>query len=226
MAKQVKSPRSTVRRSRERASYDPQVVNEILDRHRICHVGLVEGGLPVVIPTMYVRVGGELLLHGSHISRLIRESSSGMALCVSIMSVSGLVLARSAFEHSVNYESVVVFGRGRLLGDDEKLSALEHFTEAIVPGRWSELRPPTKAELRSTSVVGVAIEEVSAKIRTGPPGDGDTADAEPHVWAGELTFSVGLGAVRSAPECATDLMPTESVLALSSALRDGRAARY
>lgn len=222
----MRSGRSTVRRSRERASYDPEVINEILDRHRICHVGLVEEGLPVVIPTMYVRVGDELLLHGSHISRLIREGSSGTALCLSIMSVSGLVLARSAFEHSLNYESVVVFGRGRLLGEKEKPAALEKFTEAIVPGRWSELRPPTKAELRSTSVVAVTIDEVSAKIRTGPPDDAQGTDAEDHVWAGELTLRVGLGDLVPAPECVSGLSPTESIVSMSNALREGRAPRY
>ncbi|MGC8479983.1 MAG: pyridoxamine 5'-phosphate oxidase family protein [Acidimicrobiales bacterium] len=202
------------------------MINEILDRHRVCHVGLVEEGLPVVIPTMYVRAGAELLLHGSHISRLIRQGSSGRALCLSVMSVSSLVLARSAFEHSLNYESVVVFGRGRLLGEEEKLEALENFTEAIVPGRWSELRPPTKAELRSTSVVAVTIDEVSAKIRNGPPGDGQSADARDHVWAGELTFRVGLGELVPAPECANGLPPTESILSMANALREGRAPRY
>ncbi len=154
----------------DRGNYDREVIYEIIDEALSCHVAFVEDGQPFVIPINYPRIADRLLLHGSPSGRLMQRAQAGEPLCVAITLIDGLVLARSAFNHSVNYRSVVLFGRGYpLTSDEEKLQALEAITEHLVPGRWAEIRRPTVSELKATAVVAIPIESASAKIRSGPP---------------------------------------------------------
>src|SRR5262249_23587356 len=154
----------------DRSAYDREQVFSILDEGRICHVGFAIDGQPYVIPTGYARLADEIFIHGSAASRMLRAMGEGIDVCVTVTLVDGIVLARSAFHHSMNYRSVVLLGRARIVNDPiEKLMALRCFTNHIVADRWDEVRQPTEQELRGTSVLALAIEEVSAKIRTGPP---------------------------------------------------------
>src|SRR5215472_18690769 len=156
--------RTQVRRLPKRAAYDKAQVHSILDEGRVCHVGFVVDGQPYVIPTGYARVDDRLYLHGSAASRMLRSLDEGIPVCVTVTLFDGLVLARSAFHHSVNYRSVVVLGQARLVTDPgEKLQALRSFTNHLVPGRWKEVRPPNEQELKATSVLEVPLTEVSAK---------------------------------------------------------------
>ena len=180
------SDRTRVRRVPARGVYERETIDGILDETLISHVGLVEDGQPVVIPMLHARIGDRLYLHGSAASRLLRTLAGGVPVCATATLVDGLVLARSAFHHSVNYRSVVVFGRARLVEpQEERLRALELFTERLVPGRWPEVRPPTRQELKGTRVLALPLDEASAKVRTGPPVD-DDEDYELSVWAGVL----------------------------------------
>ncbi|MEJ5198992.1 MAG: pyridoxamine 5'-phosphate oxidase family protein [Anaerolineae bacterium] len=173
-----------VRRLPKRGHYDQETIYAILDAAKVCHVGFVEDGQPFVIPMLYARAGNELMLHGAPASRLLKHIAAGRPLCISVAILDGLVLAKSAFHHSVNYRSVVLFGHGRSITDaGEKLEALRVLTEHLTPGRWAAVRPPNAAELNATAVVAVAIERASAKIRSGPPADADEDLALP-VWAG------------------------------------------
>jgi uncharacterized protein len=182
--------RTKVKRLPARGAYDPETIYAILDEGLICHVGFVAEGQPYVIPTGYARVGDELFIHGSSASRMLRSLSEGIDICVTVTLLDGLVLARSAFHHSMNYRSVVVLGRAELVEDTaEKESALEAFTEHIIPGRWPEIRWPSELELKATSVLKLPIEEASAKIRTGDPKD-DEEDYAMNVWAGVLPLSL------------------------------------
>jgi nitroimidazol reductase NimA-like FMN-containing flavoprotein (pyridoxamine 5'-phosphate oxidase superfamily) len=178
-----KTSRSTLKRLAERGHYDKESVHAVLDAGRIAHVGIAPEGEPVVIPVLYARMGDEIVFHGAVASRLLKYLKSGGPVCVTVTIVDGLVLARSLFEHSMNYRSVVVFGRGRLLEDDEKLAALHAVSEHMLPGRWDDARRPSVKELKATTVVAVAIEEATAKIRKGGADD-DEADYALPVWAG------------------------------------------
>jgi hypothetical protein len=185
--------RTQVRRLPKRGAYDKATVHAILDAGRICHVGFVMDGQPFVIPTGYVRNGDQLYIHGSAASRMVRESSAGIPVCVTVTLLDGFVLARAAFHHSMNYRSVVILGRARLLTDpDEKMEALRCFTNHIVAGRWEEVRQPTPAEMKATSVLALALEEVSAKVRTGGPID-DEEDYVLPVWAGVVPVRLEAG---------------------------------
>ena len=185
--------RTQVRRLPKRAAYEKATVQAILDEGRICHVGFVVDGQPFVIPTGYVRHGDRLYIHGSAASRLLRESAAGIPVCVSVTLLDGFVLARSAFHHSMNYRSVVILGRARLVTDvDEKMEALRCFTNHIVAGRWKEVRQPTAAEMKATSVLALELEEVSAKVRTGGPID-DEEDYTLPVWAGVVPVRLEAG---------------------------------
>jgi uncharacterized protein len=176
--------RTQLKRLPKRASYDKAQVYSILDEGRVCHVGFSIEGQPYVIPTGYARVDDWLYFHGSAASRMLRALDQGVTVCVTVTLVDGLVLARSAFHHSVNYRSVMVLGQARLVTDpDEKLQALRSFTNHLVPGRWEEVRPPNEQELKATSVLALPLTEVSAKIRTGPPID-DEEDYSLPIWAG------------------------------------------
>lgn len=199
----LKSERTRVLRLPKRGAYDRGTVNEILDEAFICHVGFVADGQPYVIPTAYGRIDDTLYIHGSSASRMLRELSKGVDACVTVTIVDGLVLARSAFHHSINYRSVVVLGAATLLtDDDEKNRALEAITEHIVHGRWPEVRWPNEIELKATSVLKLPINEASAKVRTGPPID-DEEDYAMNVWAGvmplSLTFGLPIGDERLTP---------------------------
>ncbi|HEX8498990.1 MAG TPA: pyridoxamine 5'-phosphate oxidase family protein [Pyrinomonadaceae bacterium] len=185
--------RTTLRRLPKRGSFERQTVYEILDEGFVCHVGFVSGGQPFVIPTAYGRVGDTLYLHGAKASRMLKALAAGSDVCVTVTLVDGLVLARSAFHHSINYRSVVVFGRARAVEDEgEKNAALEAFTEHVCRGRWAEVRWPTPEELAATTVVALPLAEASAKIRTGPPVDDEEDYALP-VWAGVLPLGVAAG---------------------------------
>ena len=185
--------RTQVRRLPKRGVYDKAQVHAILDEGRICHVGFVVDGQPFVIPTGYARSGDRIYIHGSAASRMMRASAAGVDVCVTVTLVDGFVLARSAFHHSMNYRSVVVLGRARLVTDaDEKMEALRCFTNHVVAGRWEEVRQPTPVEMKATSVLALALEEVSAKVRTGGPVD-DEEDYSLPVWAGVVPVRAELG---------------------------------
>lgn len=176
--------RTTLKRLPKRGEYDRAAISEILDEAFICHVGFIVDGKPVVIPTSYVCIGDNLYIHGSAASRMLRSLEGGTDVCVTITLIDGLVLARSAFHHSINYRSVVIFGNAKVVDDsDEKIRALHAFTEHVVPGRWEDVRPPDENELRATLVLKLPLDEVSAKVRTGPPIDDDD-DYNLAVWAG------------------------------------------
>src|SRR5271155_4800424 len=172
MSEYTPTPRTQVRRLPDRGHHDSETVHRILDEGFLCHVGFVVDGQPFVIPTGYARVDDAVYLHGSAASRMLRTLAGGVQVCVTVTLVDGLVLARSAFHHSMNYRSVVILGRATAVEDrDEKLKALHAFTEHVVAGRWDGLRPVTDAELKATIVLALPLAEVSAKIRTGPPKD-------------------------------------------------------
>jgi nitroimidazol reductase NimA-like FMN-containing flavoprotein (pyridoxamine 5'-phosphate oxidase superfamily) len=186
MASAAPSSRTRVRRVPKRGDYDRETIDAILDETLISHVGFVQDGEPVVIPTLHARLGDHLYLHGSSASRMVRALRKGVPVCATTTLVDGLVLARSAFHHSVNYRSVVVFGQARVVEPEEdRLRALELFVEKLVPGRWPEVRTPTRQELKGTKVLHIPLDEASAKVRTGPPLDEDEDYALP-VWAGVL----------------------------------------
>jgi nitroimidazol reductase NimA-like FMN-containing flavoprotein (pyridoxamine 5'-phosphate oxidase superfamily) len=185
--------RTTVRRLPKRASYDRQTVYSILDEALICHVGFVVEGKPVVIPTIHARLNDCLYLHGSQASRMLRTLRGGVDVCLTVTLLDGLVIARSAFHHSMNYRSVVVYGVATEVSDgEEKLTALETIVEHVVPGRFAHARRPSEAELQGTLVLSLPLEEVSAKIRTGAPIDDDEDYALP-IWAGEIPLDLTPG---------------------------------
>ncbi|HWZ99201.1 MAG TPA: pyridoxamine 5'-phosphate oxidase family protein [Candidatus Dormibacteraeota bacterium] len=182
--------RTQVKRLPKRGKYDNETVYKILDEAFVCHVGFVTDGQPFVIPTNFGRVGDTLYLHGSAASRMLRTLSEGIPVCVTVTLVDGLVLARSAFHHSVNYRSVVILGTAKLVDDPtEKMEALRLFTEHIMKGRWDEIRWPTEQEMKGTTVLALPLEEVSAKVRVGGPVD-DEEDYSLPVWAGVLPLTM------------------------------------
>lgn len=180
------SARTQVKRVPDRGRYDTDVVHRILDEALVCHVGFVVDDHPVVIPTIHARHGDRLYLHGSPASRTLRALSNGIEVCVTVTLVDGVVLARSAFHHSLNYRSVVVFGTAQeVSGRAEKLAAFRTLVDHVVPGRWDSVRPPSEKEIRATLVLELPLGEASAKVRTGPPLD-EEADYALPIWAGEL----------------------------------------
>jgi hypothetical protein len=193
------SPRTKLRRLPKRGHHDRAAIDAILDEARFAHLGFEMDGQPYVIPTLHARVGDEVYVHGSSASRALRHMAGGAPVCLTVSLMDGLVLARSAFHHSVNYRSVVLLGRARLLGTDaEKTRALEAFTEHLVPGRWESVRWPTAKELKATKVLALPIDEASAKVRTGPPGD-DDEDYARDTWAGVVPITAGFGAPEDDP---------------------------
>jgi uncharacterized protein len=178
--------RSTVKRLPARGVYDRAIIHQILDAGLVCHLGFVVEGQPFVIPTTYVRVAETIYVHGSPASRMLQSLERGIAACLTVTLVDGLVLARSAFHHSINYRSVVVFGTAVLVSDpEEKLAAMNALTDHLIPGRWQEVRQPSPQELKRTLVLGIRIDEASAKIRVGPPID-EEEDYQLDVWAGVI----------------------------------------
>jgi nitroimidazol reductase NimA-like FMN-containing flavoprotein (pyridoxamine 5'-phosphate oxidase superfamily) len=186
------TPRTTVRRLPKRGHYDRETIAAILDEGLLCHVGFALEGQPFVIPTLYGRRGGRLYLHGSAVSRMLRTLAGGVPVCVTVTLADGLVLARSAFNHSMNYRSVVVLGTATGVEGEEKRAALEAIAEHVVPGRWNETREPNANELKATLVLSIPLDEASAKVRTGPPVDEDEDYALPH-WAGVLPLALAAG---------------------------------
>jgi nitroimidazol reductase NimA-like FMN-containing flavoprotein (pyridoxamine 5'-phosphate oxidase superfamily) len=199
--------RTTVRRAPARAAYDRSVIHSILDAALVCHVGFVADGGPVVIPTIHVRVGNRIYMHGSPASRMIKTLAGGVNVCVTVTLVDGLVLARSAFHHSMNYRSVVLFGVAHAVEDaTEKTQVLQALAEHLVRGRWRDVRGPSTGELKATSILSLPIDEASAKVRTGPPVDDEEDYALP-VWAGVLPLALVPGEPISCPRLAPGLMP-------------------
>jgi nitroimidazol reductase NimA-like FMN-containing flavoprotein (pyridoxamine 5'-phosphate oxidase superfamily) len=204
------SARTKVKRMPERGAYDRSDVDAILDAALVCHVGFEQDGQPFVIPTLHARIDDRLYLHGSAASRTLRTLGAGIRMCATVTLIDGLVLARSVFNHSVNYRSVVVLGEATLVEDRaEKLAALEALTEQLLPGRWADARSPSAKELKATSVLWLPLDEASAKIRTGGVHDADTPDGMLDVWAGVIPLRVAADAPVPDPELRPGIpMPT------------------
>ena len=182
--------RTRLKRFPQRASYERRTIYQILDEGFICHVGFIDSDHPVVIPTAYGRFGDALYIHGSVASRMLRALERGTSICATVTLLDGLVLARSAFHHSMNYRSVVVFGAASVVKNPKKkLSALRVISEHIIPGRWADVRKPNSVELRQTVVLRLPLAEASAKVRSGPPVD-EEADYSLPIWAGEVPLSL------------------------------------
>ena len=187
------TPRTTLKRLPKRASYDRAVIDSILDQALVCHVGFESERQPYVIPTLVVRIGDRVFFHGSAASRMLRTAADGVPVCLTVTHLDGLVLARSAFHHSVNYRSVMVFGRAiEVTGDLEKIAAMRAMVDKVCPGQRNAARPPTPQELKATSVLSLPIDEASAKVRTGGPLD-DEEDQRLNVWAGVLPLRMVAG---------------------------------
>jgi len=197
------TPRTKVRRLSARGSYDRDVIHAILDEALVCHVGFVDEDQPVVIPTIHVRIGDRVYLHGSNASRMLVRLREGVPACVTVTLLDGLVLARSAFHHSMNYRSVVIFGRAEeTKGREKKMEVFEKLVEHVVPGRWADARRPSDEEINATTLVSLPITEVSAKIRCGPASD-DEQDYSLPIWAGVIPLEL-----RAAPPLADEKLPT------------------
>jgi uncharacterized protein len=206
------TPNTTLKRLPQRGVFDRATVYDILDEAFICHVGFVVDGQPFVIPTSYGRVGDQLFIHGSAASRMQRNLAQGIPVCVTVTLIDGLVLARSAFHHSINYRSVVIFGTAQMVEDAAaKMAALKAFTEHVIPGRWAEVREPNEQELKGTTVLALPLTEASAKIRSGPPMD-DEADLALSVWAGVLPLHTVPGAPLADQHTLSDKPVSASVL--------------
>jgi uncharacterized protein len=204
--------RTQLGRLPNRGSYDPEAINAVLDAAFLAHVGFQVNGQPLVIPTLYGREEDKLYLHGSAASRMLRELETGVPACVCVTIVDGLVLARSAFHHSMNYRSVVAFGTARKLEDPEqKTRALRIISEHLIAGRWNDVRQPTAKELKATAVLEFAMEEASAKIRTGPPVD-DEEDYSLPVWAGVLPLRLEEKAPIPDPRLAEDAVVPQYIV--------------
>jgi len=193
--------RTRVVREPHRGSHDREAIYKILDEGFVCHVGFSVDAQPYVIPTMFARVGNNVYFHGSAASRMLRNLSDGLAVCLTVTLADGLVLARSVFNHSMNYRSVVALGRASLIEQpEEKLAALRAFTEKILPGRWNEARQPNEKELKATSILRLPLTEVSAKVRVGPVED-DAPDYDLRVWAGIIPLRLTPGAPERDEKC-------------------------
>ena len=177
------SDRVRVRREPQRGVYDRETIDAILDEALYCHLGFVVDAQPYVIPTLHARAGDLLYVHGSSASRMLRHAASGVPMCATVTLLDGLVLAKSVFNHSIDYRSVVVLGEAQQLEDDAKVEALRIFTEHVAPGRWEEARQPTPTELKATTILTLPLTEASAKVRTGPPED-EPEDEDLLVWSG------------------------------------------
>src|ERR1700677_2962770 len=205
------TPRTKVQRLPDRGKYDRETVHAILDQGFVCHVGFVVDGQPFVIPTNYARVNETLYLHGSSASRMLKTLAGGVNVCVTVTHVDGLVLARSAFHHSVNYRSVVALGVAHPIDDpQEKLLALDAFTNHVMPGRWNQIRIPSKQELKATSFLPLQLDEGSEKVGVGQTTD-DAEDYALPIWAGVLPLHVAPGAPIDDPKLIAGLKIPENV---------------
>jgi nitroimidazol reductase NimA-like FMN-containing flavoprotein (pyridoxamine 5'-phosphate oxidase superfamily) len=212
------SARTRIKRLPKRARYDREAVHAVLDAGVLCHVGYVIDEQPYVTPTLYWRHGERLYWHGSSASRMLRHLKQGVRACVTVTLLDGLVLARSGFHHSVNYRSVMALGTANLVPEEDKLAVLEDFVELLLPGRWPELRPPTRQEIKATTVLWMELEEVSAKIRTGQPID-DEADYALPVWAGVVPVTTVVGAPEADPRLPAGTRPPAYLGHLAALLR-------
>ena len=204
--------RSKLKRLPKRGAYDRETIYRILDEGFVCHVGFEVEGQPFVIPTGYARIDDRLYIHGSQLSRMLRTLSGGIDVCVAVTLVDGLVLARSAFHHSINYRSVVIFGNATLVDDRAaKLAALFAFSEHVIRGRWNDVREPSEEELKATAVLSLSLDEASAKVRTGPPAD-DEEDYALDVWAGVIPLKLTAGAPISDPRMPENIAPPDYTL--------------
>ncbi|MEO9224369.1 MAG: pyridoxamine 5'-phosphate oxidase family protein [Acidimicrobiales bacterium] len=211
-----RTDRTTVKRLHDRGRYDRRTIDAILDEAPICHLGFVADGQPFVIPTVHARHGDTVYVHGSPASRMLRTLKDGVDACLTVTLVDGLVIGRSAFHHSVNYRSVVVLGRARLVDDaDEKFAALEAVVDHMVPGRWAEARQPSEKELRSTHVLALPLTEASAKVRTGPPVD-EAEDYDQPLWGGEIPLHNVSGKPVADPALAEGIDIPASVRAITA----------
>ena len=186
---ELRTKRTTAKRHPERSTHKFATIARILDEGIYCHIGFSIDTQPFVVPTAYGREGRALYIHGSAASRALRSLAEGLPLCLTVTLFDGLVLARSAFSHSINYRSVMILGVAYVVAEDDKARALRVITEHLVPGRWADVRQPTGEELKATTVLKLDIEEASAKIRSGPPND-DEEDYSLPCWAGELPFTL------------------------------------
>ncbi len=192
--------RVRVRRGPKKGRYDRASIDAVLDRGLLAHVAFVDGDDPICIPMLYARAGDLIYIHGSTASRAVRTLAAGAPACVTVTIVDALVLARSAFEHSANYDSVMAFGRfAPVEGDAEQVRAFEAFTEKLLPGRWGEVRQPSAKELKATEILALEIGDASVKMRTGPPDDDDSVDAELETWAGIVPIVRSYGAPEASP---------------------------
>lgn len=203
------SDRVRLRRANERGSYDRDTLHAVLDATPICTVGYVIDGAPYVTPTMHWREGDHLYWHGSSASRMLRKSA-GAQVCLTVQCLDGFVMARSAFHHSVNYRSAMVMGTAFAVEDAEKEARLKAFVDGLFPGRWDILRPVTAQEMKATTVLGMKIEEASAKIRSGPPKDDDADYALP-IWAGVIPVELRVRPVVDDPRNLPGLVPPAHV---------------
>jgi uncharacterized protein len=209
------SPRTRVRREPHRGVYDRTAIDAVLDASLICHLAFVDADQPFAVPTLHARVGDVVYVHGSAAGRALRTLGAGAPACLTVTVVDGLVLARSAFEHSVNYRSVLLLGSLRAIDDPvEKSAALEAFTERLLPGRWAEVRRPTPKELAATSILAMPVDEASAKIRSGPPEDGDGPDGGLSIWAGTVPLETTWGEPVPDPSLGPGISLAPSVQAL------------
>ena len=184
--------RTRVRREPERGRYDRETIDAILDEALYCHLGFVVDGQPYVIPTLHARQGDLVYVHGSSASRMLRHAASGAPMCLTVTLLDGLVLAKSVFNHSIDYRSVIVLGVARQVEDEEKREAFRLFTEHVAPGRWEEARQPTPLELKATAILALPLDEASAKVRTGPPED-EPEDVDLPVWSGVVPIHLAAG---------------------------------
>jgi nitroimidazol reductase NimA-like FMN-containing flavoprotein (pyridoxamine 5'-phosphate oxidase superfamily) len=207
----VSRDRIRVRRQPQRARYDSAAVHAVLDSSLTAHVAFVDSGQPFCVPMLHARVDDTLYIHGSSASRALRILGAGAPACVTVTALDGLVLARSAFEHSANYRSAMVLGTFETVAESDRVAALEAFTNKLVPGRWNEVRPPSAQELKATVILALAIDEAAVKIRTGPPSDCDSPDAALDTWAGVIPLVTTLGEPQPAPGLAGDIPLAASV---------------
>jgi nitroimidazol reductase NimA-like FMN-containing flavoprotein (pyridoxamine 5'-phosphate oxidase superfamily) len=199
MSARPQSDRVRVRRQPTRGSYDRAAVDAVLDRGLVAHVAFVDAGQPFCVPMLYARVSDCLYVHGAGSSRITHRLAEGVPACVTITGIDGLVLARSAFEHSANYRSVMLLGAFAAVTGAQRLAALEAFTNKLVPGRWREVRSPNRKELKATSVLAMPIREASVKSRSGPPTDDGSPDAQLDVWAGVVPILTRFGEPEPSP---------------------------
>lgn len=211
MVKRTKE-RHIVQRVPKRGNYDQDVIHKIIDEGMICHVSFVVDGQPILIPTIHARQDNQILLHGLKGGRLLNHIEAGHEVCIAITLLDGLVLARSAFHHSMNYRSVVIFGSGREVTDEhEKMVAMQRFVDHLTPGRWAHIRQPNAKEMKATSIVSINIDDASAKIRTGQVKDDDEDYALP-IWAGVVPLELSAGDPITDPELPADIETPEHTM--------------